>query len=314
MTSLIVLASVGLALLLAGGELVVRGATGLAFRLGISPLAVGLTVVAFGTSAPELVVSLDAAISGANDVSLGNIVGSNICNIALILGVSALLKPVAVHARLIQLDVPLMVLVSFALLAMLLDGSVGRVEGAVLLLGFVAYVAFTYLQSRKETAEIQETIAGIAPVSSTGVAMSAVLLTAGLAALLGGGHLLVGAAVDLAVGLGLSEAIVGLTIVAIGTSLPELVTSIVASIRGQGDIAAGNVVGSCIFNILGILGITATVNPLAQGDVGWVDLLTMTGLAVVSLPFLFTRLRLSRWEGAALLGVYVAYIVWLLAR
>jgi cation:H+ antiporter len=309
----IVLAAVGLAVLYVGGELLVRGSAALALRFGVSALAVGLTVVGLGTSAPELVVSVDAVLGGANDVSLGNVVGSNICNVALILGLAALLRPVRVEAKLVRFDGPLMVLVSAGVVALLADGRLGRTDGLVLLFGLFIYLLFTLWQARRETDKIKEEIEHAVPAVRPRFGKSLGFVVIGLSALVAGGHVLVGAAVDLAENLGMSQATIGLTIVALGTSLPEMATTVIASIRGQSDIAAGNVVGSNLFNLLGILGVTSVISPLSRGGVGWVDLGVMLGVAVVALPLLLTRLRLSRVEGGVLLAIYGAYTPWLVA-
>jgi cation:H+ antiporter len=295
----IILALVGLALLYFGGEWLIRGASTLAIRLGVSSLAIGLTVVAFGTSAPELVVSVDAALSGANDVAVGNVVGSNIANIALILGLAALLRPAKVEAKILRVDAPIMILVSFALLAVMADGRASRLEGCLLLVGLTAYTV--------------EEFASAAPEPRAGASASALFVVAGFASLVVGGHLLVTAAVELATLLGMSQAAIGLTIVAIGTSLPEFATSVMASLRGNGDIAIGNVVGSNIFNILGILGLTAVIHPLELGAITWLDLGAMVGFACVLGVLLLTRLQLGRAEGAFLLAGYISYTSWLLA-
>jgi cation:H+ antiporter len=313
MSMTIVLALVGLALLYFGGEWLIRGASALALRLGISSLAIGLTVVAFGTSAPELVVSVDAALSGANDVSVGNVVGSNIANIALILGLAALLRPAKVEAKIVRIDAPIMILVSFALLAVMADGRASRLEGCLLLVGLMAYTGFTFWEASRESDPVREEFASAAPELRASASASGLLVIAGLACLVIGGHLLVTAAVGLARILGMSQASIGLTIVAIGTSLPEFATSVMASLRGQGDIAVGNVVGSNIFNILGILGLTAVIHPLERGAITWLDLGAMLGLACVLGVLLLTRLQLGRAEGAFLLAGFVAYTSWLLA-
>ena len=309
----IVLALVGLALLYFGGEWLIRGASALAARLGVSSLAIGLTVVAFGTSAPELVVSVDAALSGANDVSVGNVVGSNIANIALILGIAALLRPAKVEAKVLRIDAPIMILVSFALLAVMADGRASRLEGCLLLVGLAAYTVFTFWEAGRESERVREEFASVAPELQAGAWLSGLLVVAGLACLVGGGHLLVTAAVELATLLGMSQAAIGLTIVAIGTSLPEFATSVMASLRGQGDIAIGNVVGSNIFNILGILGLTAVIHPLERGAITWLDLGTMVGVACVLAVLLMTRLQLGRTGGSVLLAGFIAYTSWLLA-
>jgi cation:H+ antiporter len=310
LVSSLLAASFGVALLFIGGESLVRGAARLALRLGISPLAVGLTVVAFGTSAPELVVSLDAALSGANDIALGNVVGSNICNVGLILGLSGLLASVGVEAKIVRLDAPLVVAASLLLIGLLADGSLSRIEGGLLLAGLFVYVLFTFWESRRESEPVREEISSAGQDPSRGWLRDGGLVIVGLAALVAGGHLLVGAAVEFATALGVSQAVVGLTIVAVGTSLPELATSLVASARGYGDIAVGNVVGSNLFNILGILGTTALVSPVTRGDIGWTDLSVMLGFSVLLVPLLLTRRRLDRFESGALLASYVAYVAW----
>jgi cation:H+ antiporter len=295
-----------LALLYLGGEALVRGASTLALRAGISRLAVGLTVVALGTSAPELVVSVDAALTGANDIAVGNVVGSNIANIALILGLSAVLRPIAVHAKVVRLDLPIMILVSLVLVGLMADGGASRVEGAVLGFGLVAYVVFTIVESRKTSGSVPEVL-GREDSSQSGAFVSAALVVSGLGLLAAGGHLLVLAAVELAGSLGVSQAAIGLTVVAVGTSLPELATGIVASMRNHGDIAVGNIVGSNIFNVLGILGVTAMIHPLRSGDVTRLDLGFMTVLACVLWILLFARSRLGRLEGVFLLASFAAY-------
>jgi cation:H+ antiporter len=309
----IILALVGLALLYFGGEWLIRGASTLAIRLGVSSLAIGLTVVAFGTSAPELVVSVDAALSGANDVAVGNVVGSNIANIALILGLAALLRPAKVEAKILRVDAPIMILVSFALLAVMADGRASRLEGCLLLVGLTAYTVFTFWEAGRESQQVREEFASAAPEPRAGASASALFVVAGFASLVVGGHLLVTAAVELATLLGMSQAAIGLTIVAIGTSLPEFATSVMASLRGNGDIAIGNVVGSNIFNILGILGLTAVIHPLELGAITWLDLGAMVGFACVLGVLLLTRLQLGRAEGAFLLAGYISYTSWLLA-
>lgn len=305
----VVLGFVGLLLLFFGGELLVRGASGLALRFGLSPLAIGLTVVAFGTSAPELLVSLDAAFSGANDISVGNVVGSNIANIALILGIAALLRPMNVESRVLGIDVPVMVLATLGMLVVLAGGLVSRLEGVVLASGLFVYLFLTVRQARSEhvSAGIVEAIPAM-PWWGTG--KLGLFIAVGLAMLFGGAHLLVGAAVKLATQLDVSQAAIGLTVVAVGTSLPELATTVVASIKRQGDIAIGNVVGSNTFNILGVLGLTAVVHPLESGDIRWLDLGLMTGLAILLGILLWHRLFLTRVHGAILLVVFVAFTAW----
>jgi len=312
LTPTLIAAAAGLALLYFGGEALVRGASGMAGRLGISPLAVGLTVVAFGTSAPELAVSLDAALSGANDISVGNVVGSNIANVALILGLATLLRPTPVEAKLVRIDAPIMVAASAALIVVLLDGRATRLEGALLLGALVAYTVFTFWEARREPAEVRDELATAAPEGEISSRRATGFVVGGLVLLVGGGHLLVGAAVELATAWGVSQAAIGLTIVAVGTSLPEFATSVMASMLGQGAIAVGNVVGSNIFNVLCILGLTAVVHPLERGAIGWLDLGTMLALACILMALVFGRRRLGRPEGALFVLVFVLYTSWLL--
>ncbi|MCB1747747.1 MAG: calcium/sodium antiporter [Gammaproteobacteria bacterium] len=304
-------ATLGLVLLYFGGEWLVRGAAALAARTGISPLAIGLTVVAFGTSAPELVVSLQAALGGASDIAVGNVVGSNIANVGLILGIAALIRPLEVHVNVLRIDSPLMLAACVLMVALLLDGTVGRGDGAVLVTALVSYIGFTLWQSRRETAENQAEFAAALPADQGSIGRHLLLVGAGLLALVGGGKALVTAAVALATALGVSQAVIGLTVVAVGTSLPELAASIVAALRGQGDIALGNVIGSNLFNVLGILGVTAVVTPLPRGEVGWDALGVMLLFALAVWPLASTGRRLVRGEGALLLGAYGAYVGWL---
>lgn len=301
----------GALLLTAGGELLVRGAAVLALRLGLTPLVVGMTVVAFGTSSPELAVSLDAAVQGLGDVAVGNVVGSNICNIALILGLAALIRPVRVHAQLVRLDVPLMIAASVLLVLLLADGALGRGAGAFCVGALVLWVAAGVRLARRESRGVDaEFEAGLA-ARGTRTWLCAAMIAAGLAGLFIGGRLFVGGAVDLARAAGISEAVIALTVVAVGTSLPELATSLIGALRGHGDIAIGNVVGSNLFNLLGILGAAALVSPLEVRDVDWIDLGTMVAAALILLPMVRTGSVLSRVEGALLLALYIGYTLWL---
>ncbi|MEX2471508.1 MAG: calcium/sodium antiporter, partial [Gemmatimonadota bacterium] len=301
----------GLLLLLVGGEALVRGAGALALRLGLSPLAVGLTVVAFGTSTPELVVSLDAAFAGVPDIAVGNVIGSNIANVTLILGMGMLFGPARVVARTVRVDAPLVVLVSVVMVLMLGDGTVSRIEGIALVLSLCAFTAITLLQGRNEPAgvkqEFEEAVAGPPDTAL----FSVLLVLVGLGGLVLGGQLFLNSAVQLARTLGVTEAVIGLTVVAVGTSLPELITSIVAALRGQGDIAIGNVLGSNLFNVLGILGVTAVVLPLQPGGITGATLGVMVGSAVVVAGMAVTGRRITRVEGGVLVAGYVAYTVWL---
>jgi cation:H+ antiporter len=305
--------AVGLVLLYLGGEALVRGAAGLASQLGVSTLAIGLTVVAFGTSVPELVVSLDAALTGAPDIALGNVVGSNVANLALILGLAALIRPPTVEAQIVRIDLPVMIVASLALVAMLADGRVSRADGVVLLVALGAYAVFTLRQAGREAPPVRDELATAAPPEPDGSGRAGLLLGTGLALLVVGGHALVSGSVVLAEVLGVGEAAIGLTIVAVGTSLPELATSVVAAARGRGDIAVGNLVGSNIFNILGILGATAVVHPLGQGAIAGRDLGVMLGVALFVGALLLVRRALGRPEGALLTAIFLVYSAWLLS-
>jgi cation:H+ antiporter len=308
----LVQAAGGLLLLYLGGEALIRGASGLAARLGVSAMAIGLTVVAFGTSAPELVVSLEAVLGGVDDISIGNVVGSNIANIALILGITVILRPAEIEARIVQIDAPVMVFASLSLVAVLTDGEVTRPEGSLLVLALFAYTGFTFWEARREPTPVKEAFAAAAPALPGRGLTSGLFVLAGLACLVGGGQLLVISAVQIATSFDVSQATVGLTVVAVGTSLPELTTSVMASARGQGDIAIGNVVGSNIFNVFCIMGVTALIHPIGLGDISWIDLGIMVGLASVVAVLLLTRHRLGRAEGVALVLTWVVYTGWLL--
>lgn len=307
----VAVATAGLVLLFLGGEALVRGAGSLAARLRVSPLVVGLTVVAFGTSAPELAVSLEAATSGAGDIALGNIVGSNIANLGLILGVTAIVRPVTVQARLLRVDAPLMVLASLVLVWMLADGGVSGLEGGVLLAGLASYLVWTAVGARSESEEVRSEFAGGLGASPRGVLPSLVLVAGGVAALVFGGRFLIDAAVAVASTVGVSQAVIGLSLVAVGTSLPEFATSVVAGLRGQGDIAVGNVIGSNMFNILGIVGVTALVTPVARGGVDFMTLGVFVAVTFLVLPLLRTRMKLARREGVLLVLGYAVYLLWL---
>ncbi|TVQ89500.1 MAG: sodium:calcium antiporter [Chromatiaceae bacterium] len=300
----------GLVLLTAGAEVLVRGAAGIAERFGIPPLIVGLTVVAFGTSAPEFAVSLGAAWSGAADLAIGNVVGSNIFNVLLILGLSALIRPLAVASQLIRVDVPLMIAASLLVLLFALDGRISRIDGAVLATGLIAYLGLQIRQGRREQGAEPTPMPAAAPGVAGHWWRDPLLVLIGLALLVFGSRLLVQAAVAIASALGVGELVIGITIVAAGTSLPEVATSVVASLRGQREIAVGNVVGSNVFNLLGVLGLAALVSPTGIAVAAQVlrfDLLVMLATALACLPIFFTGREIARWEGGLFLFFYVAY-------
>jgi cation:H+ antiporter len=299
----------GLVLLAAGAEGLVRGSSSLALRLGVTPLVVGLTVVAFGTGSPELFVSVDASYRGEGGIALGNVVGSNISNIALILGVSALARPMKVRSELIRREVPLMIAVTLLLCLLLWDGTLGRFDGLLLVAGAVAYTAFAYLSARRDRSATvaAEFDAGIKELSRPAWLDTTFVIT-GFAALLVGARLLLGGATVVAESFGVSRVVIGLTIVAVGTSLPELATSVVAAVRGEADVAFGNVIGSNILNVLLILGVAALIRPIEGQGLRPLDLCVMVGSAVLILPLMWRAWVLNRWEGALLLAGYVAYL------
>ena len=312
----------GLVLLVVGGELLLRGASKLAVSLGISPLVIGLTVVAFGTSSPELAVSLQAVLAGQVDIAIGNVVGSNVFNVLFILGVSAAITPLVVAGQMIRQEVPVMVGVSLLLLALALDGGIARWDGLLLVALLAGYTVFVIRQSRRETRALQEEYAGEFHIAASAswddrLWAQALLIAGGLVLLVVGSRWLVAAAIAVAEAAGVSELVIGLTVVAAGTSLPEVAASIGAALKGQRDIAVGNVVGSNIFNILGVLGISAAVAPTAltvAPSMLRFDLLVMIAVALACLPVFFTGFTIARWEGWLFLFYYVAYTGYLVLQ
>ena len=296
----------GLVLLFGGGEALVRGAVGLSRRMGISELAIGLTVVGFGTSMPELLVSADAALGGKPGIALGNVIGSNTANILLILGLSALIAPVTGWSGAIRRDVTVMVAAAVLALALGFGGSIGRWHGAIMLVALGAYLFWTFRQSQAEPAAHEHVAESHSPL------WLGAFLVGGLAALFAGAHFLVEGATSVARNLGVPEAIIGLTIVAVGTSLPEMATSLVAAVRGNSAVAIGNVVGSNIFNILGILGITAIIAPLSvDPSMARFDIPVMLAVSLLLAALLLMTRRINRATGAAILLAYAGYTAWL---
>jgi cation:H+ antiporter len=321
MTIAILLLIAGGGLLLVGAEALVRGASRLAGLLGISPLIIGLTIVAYGTSAPELAVSLQSTLAGQGDIALGNVIGSNIFNVLVILGLSSLVAPLPVAQQLIRLDVPIMVGISGLLLLFSLDRLLQPSDGIILIIGGIAYTVFLVYQSRRETnAEVQSEYDreyGSTTLGKWTWILNLSYMGLGLVALVLGSRLFVTGAVSIAQALGVSQLVIGLTIVAAGTSLPELATSAVATFRGERDIAVGNVVGSNIFNILTVLGITAVSSGsgiVIPSAVLNFDLPVMVAVAVACLPIFLTGNVISRWEGLLFTGYYVAYATFLILR
>lgn len=300
--------ALGLLLLVLGADSFVRGASGLALRLGVSAFVVGLVLVGFGTSAPELAVNLTAAWQGRYQMAVGNVVGSNVANIGLILGVSALIAPLAVRARLLRIEVPLVVATSIVLWLLALDGTLGRYDAALLLSGFIALLWLVASDARKESAAVRAELSEAA-TTQTELKRNLLRLAIGLGLLLFGAHKMVGAAVSLATAWGMSELTIGLTVVAIGTSLPELAASAMAVWRGHADLALGNVVGSNLFNVLLILGLTSAVHPLPVGAASLrVDLPLMIGFALMLYPIVRRNMRVDRNEGIVLLAAYAVFL------
>jgi cation:H+ antiporter len=308
----------GLGALVAGAESLVRGASKIAMSLGISPLVVGLTIVAIGTSSPEIAVSVGAVLSGTTDIAVGNVVGSNIFNVLVVLGLCAVITPMVVHSQVIRQEVPIMIGASVVLALMVFDGSLGRFESLLLLVMLVAYLVFVVLQSRAELAGTGD--AGTAAADPNGKwdghwSVQVVLIAVGLALLVIGSEWLVSAAVAFARALGVSDLIVGLTIIAVGTSMPEVATSVTAAVRGERDIAVGNVVGSSTLNILGCLGLAGVVSPgglgIAQAVLNF-DLWVMLAVAFACLPVFIVRSEIGRRRGLMFLAFYVAYIAYLI--
>lgn len=318
--STLLLFVVGGALLIGGAELLVRGASRLAIAAGISPLVVGLTVVAFGTSSPEMAVTVSSAFAGEADVAVGNVIGSNIFNVLFILGLSAVIAPLVVAQQLVRLDVPIMIGSSVLALVLALDGAVGRFDGLVLFAGIATYTIFLIRKSRAEAApvaaEYEEAFGGAEPRGSSPV-VNLLFILLGLGLLVLGARWLVQAAVTTATALGVSELVIGLTIVAAGTSLPEVATSVLAAIRGERDIAVGNVVGSNLFNLLAVLGLGGIVAPdgvpVSAGALSF-DFPVMIAVAVATLPVFLTGYTIARWEGFIFLGYYAAYTGYLVLQ
>jgi len=313
----IVTLTLGLIILTLGSEFLVRGASRLAAAFGLSPLVIGLTVVAFGTSAPELVVSIQSTLAGQDDVAFGNVLGSNIMNVLFILGISAVIVPLQVSRQLIRFDLPLMVALSGLIAYMAFDSRIDRMDGLLLSIGLVVYITWSVIKSRREQSElkvqngseVRTDVIGSGPRETI---LNVILLLAGLGMLVLGSRWFIDSAVVIARLLGVSEFIIGVTIVATGTSLPEVATSVMAAIRGERDIAVGNVVGSNLFNIMGVLGISSVVSPhginISPSALQF-DLPVMIAVAVACLPVFFTGRIISRWEGGLFLTYYFAYVL-----
>jgi cation:H+ antiporter len=308
----------GFAALVAGAESLVRGASKIALSLGISPLVVGLTIVALGTSAPEIAVSVGAVFNGRPDIAIGNVVGSNILNVLLVLGVSALIAPLVVHSQLIRQEVPIMIGATLLLVVMLIDGRLGPLDGALLFALLIGYVTFLVLQSRAETAEMRkayEDTVGRSGRWDEHWAVQVLLIAAGLGLLVVGSNWLVDSAVVFARALGVSDLVIGLTVIAVGTSMPEIAASIMAAVRGERDMAVGNVIGSNTFNILGCLGLAGLVSgeglTVAPAVLNF-DLWVMVAVAAASLPVFIVGREIGRGKGIMFLAYYAAYVAYLI--
>ena len=306
-TSLTLLILSLMALYIGAGWLV-QGSSALALKANISPLVIGLTIVAFGTSAPELAVSLGATLRGQGDIAIGNIVGSNIFNIGVILGVSATICPLQVKKQLLRIDIPIMLAATILFTILFWNGTLGRMEGLFFLTGIIIYTLFSLLYSRKQeeepNLELEE--------QPKHWAVDTLTIIGGLVVLVFASRLLVDNAVSIAKELGVSEAVIGLTIVAAGTSMPELATSVVAAYKHKTDIAIGNIVGSNLFNILTIAGSCSLIHPIEAKNVNYIDLLVMLAISILLLPLMKSGQKISRTEGAALILIYVIYLFWLL--
>jgi len=299
----------GILMLYAGAEALCRGSAALARRHNIPPLVIGLTIVAYGTSAPEMVVSIRAAMTGYGDIAVGNVVGSNICNIGLILGISAMIHPIRVHVGLIRKDIPVMIAATLLCCVFLLDGKTDRPEGMILL---VMLGLFTWITIRRAGGTATHQTAAM-PVDIGASMMQRpwmdwIFIFSGLGILILGARILIGGSIRAATLLGISEAFIGLTIVAVGTSLPELATSVVAAWKNQSDMAAGNVIGSNIFNLLGIMGVSSTIHPFSSKSMNAGNLLALSVITMLSLPLMKSGFELKRWEGGILVLIYAIYI------
>jgi cation:H+ antiporter len=306
----------GLVLLYFGAEWLVKGSSELAIRLGISPLVVGLTVVAFGTSAPELVVSVKANLDGQGGMAIGNVIGSNICNIALVLGFGAVIFPIAIPRQVICREIPILLVASVVFLLMMRDGTMERLEAGVLFSGIVLYVITSLVEARKEDPNQSEDISpemiGAARNSGSGrLFFNIFLIVGGGITLVIGADRMVTGGESIARFYDVPEAIIGLTLFAFGTSLPELATSVVAAIKKQGDIIVGNAVGSCVFNLLAVVGMAGLIAPLNDDGVTWIHYTVMLGATVILIPMMWHRMKLDRWEGGLLVLGYLGFTAWL---
>lgn len=305
----------GLVVLTAGAEVLIRGSVRLARALGVSPFVIGFTLIGFGTSAPELVVCVSAAVNDKPAIALANVVGSNVANIGLILGLAAVVRPLVARMRLLRVEVPLVIAASLLVWFLCRDNVLSRTDGIVLLVGFLALAAYMYRTARDEPAVVKEEVSHEAAVGPARLWLAGVMVVVGLAGLVGGGHLTVSAAVGLAKAAGVSDWVIGLTVVAVGTSLPEVAAAVVAAYRGESDIALGNVAGSNLFNLLLILGVTVLVHPMKVSDgIILYDIPLMVLFAGLMLAVVANGMVVHRYEGVVLLVAYVGFVVWQVNR
>jgi cation:H+ antiporter len=325
MTINILICIIGFVLLYYGAEWLVKGSSSLAKNLGVAPIVIGLTVVAFGTSAPELVVSLISSIKGKSMIAVGNVVGSNICNIALVLGMAALLQPIVSHRTVVKRDIPIMLGISVYLLALSANSTLGRIEGATLFIGIIIYTFYNYRSARggsdsSADAQVSEVVAELEDIGFVESRSKQIgLITAGIVGVVLGAELVVDAAVKIMTVLGVNEKFIGLTIVAFGTSLPELATSVVAAMRKEMDISIGNLVGSNVFNILSVIGVAALVRPIPIpggffGSGLWIDYMVMLFTSFLPWVMLLKKPVITRANGAILLFCYFGYLGYLIAK
>jgi cation:H+ antiporter len=301
-----------LVLLYFGALWLVKGSSDLALKAGVSPLVAGLTVVAFGTSSPELVVSINAALSGHGNIAIGNVIGSNLFNICMILGIAAIVSPLRIKMKLLKIDIPVLIFTTIGFMWLFYDRHISRVEGGILFAGIIIYTLMNIILARREkSVEILEEFDRSIARSNSKWYWSAGLIVLGIGVLVAGSELLVKGAVSIARSLGVGETIIGLTIIAAGTSVPELASSIVATMKKEYDIAIGNVIGSNIFNILGILGISSIINPLSGMAISNIDLYIMLGATLMLLPFFKTQYTLKRDEGIFMIVLYLMYLYYL---
>lgn len=303
---------ISLLLLYFGANWLVKGSSALALKAGVSPLVAGLTVVAFGTSSPELVVSVNTALADQGNIAIGNIIGSNLFNICIILGISALVSPLKIKMQLLKIDIPILILVTGLFMFLFIDRHISRIEGTILVSGILLYTVGNIYMARKEkNAEVIEEFNESVLPGKTKWYWSAAMVIGGIGILVAGSEFLVKGAVEIARSLGVGETIIGITIIAAGTSLPELASSIVATIRKEYDIAIGNIVGSNIFNILGIVGISSLVKPLSAIAISNIDLYVMLGVTLLLLPFFRSQYTLKRDEGLFMIALYGMYLYYL---